>query len=323
MSDIITLGIDTSNYTTSAAIVKNGEVIYNGKIPLPVKEGERGLRQSDAVFSHTKNLPLLMRSVRDIFSELGKNAPNAIGCSASPRDSEGSYMPCFLAGKASAYSASAVCGADVYEFSHQAGHITAALYSAGKLDLLSGDEKFAAFHVSGGTTDIAIVSPKKDRFDVETVGGTNDLNAGQLIDRVGVYMGMKFPCGPALEAKASEFCERSKDLKISVDGLKCNLSGIENKAKALFDSEKDMAKTAAYTLDTVAAVLDRMTRNLRCDAADMPIIYAGGVMSCMRMRKILGKRDNVYFSEPQYSADNAAGIALLAYRRYTGGGEKL
>ena len=55
------LGIDTSNYTTSAALADgDGNIIVNLKRLLPVKEGERGLRQSDALFAHTKNLPLIM-----------------------------------------------------------------------------------------------------------------------------------------------------------------------------------------------------------------------------------------------------------------------
>lgn len=316
MSDKIILGIDTSNYTTSAAIVKNGEVVCNGKIPLPVKEGERGLRQSDAVFAHVKNLPVLMEKIK---AELDGAIPEAIGVSYAPRDVEGSYMPCFLSGKAAAYTAAAAVNAPVYEFSHQAGHIMAALYSSGKTELMFSEEPFAAFHVSGGTTDIAIVKPRGVYFDIETVGGTSDLNAGQLIDRIGVYMGMKFPCGPALEAEAALFLGKSKDIKISVDGLTCNLSGAENKARMLFEKTNDKAVTSAFTLDFITATLDRLTGNLREKYGDIPVIYAGGVMSCRRMRKTLGKREKVYFSEPQFSADNAAGTALLAYYRHIKG----
>ena len=45
----------------------------------------------------------------------------------------------------------------------------------------------------------------------------------------------------------------------------------------------------------------------------LPVVYAGGVMSNKLIRPILtkGARWRVYFSEPAFSADNAAGIAIL------------
>ena len=123
------LGIDTSNYTTSVSVVDNGEVVLNLKSPLKVRQGQLGLRQSDAVFYHISNLPELMERLSA--SEPVKNY-SAVGCSARPRDAEGSYMPCFLAGVAAAHSAAAVLGVPVFEFSHQAGHIAAAVFSSGE-----------------------------------------------------------------------------------------------------------------------------------------------------------------------------------------------
>lgn len=311
MTEKVTLGIDTSNYTTSAAVCVGGRIVLNKKIPLPVKEGERGLRQSDAVFAHVKNLPEVMAAVRE---ELSGKVPDAIGVSVTPRDAEGSYMPCFLSGKSAAYSASAVTGAPVYEFSHQAGHIAAALYSAGKTELLFSYAPFAAFHVSGGTTEITLVTPDKSGYPrAVCIGGTEDLNAGQLIDRVGVMMGLKFPCGPALEKLAEEREVSLSSVNVSVSGLSAHLSGAENKARTLYEKTEDSVAVAAYALDFVTKTLDRLTENLRREYPGIPVIYAGGVMSCKRMRKTLGKRENVYFSEPEFSADNAAGTALMAY----------
>lgn len=311
--EVIALGIDTSNYTTSAALVLNGIVISNRKLPLPVADGQRGLRQSDAVFAHTKNLPDIMDAIA---GDLCGRTPTAVGCSVSPRDAAGSYMPCFLAGRAAAHAAGTACGAQIFEFSHQAGHIAAALYSAGALGLLDGGEPFAAFHVSGGTTDVCIVTPGGREPKIERVGGTTDLNAGQLIDRVGVMMGERFPCGAALEAMA-EGAEFNAGLKISVNGLYCSLSGGENKARQQYESGMGGAAVASYTLDFVSTTLDALTGNLRQRYGMIPVIYAGGVMSCRRMRSLLGRRENVFFAEPEFSADNAAGTALLAYKNYT------
>ena len=312
------LGIDTSNYTTSAALCTlDGEVVLNLKKLLPVAEGERGLRQSDALFAHTKNLPVIMDGVREF---LDCNYPDrrivAVGYSKTPRDAEGSYMPCFLSGVAVASSVSAALGCQSYAFSHQSGHIMAALYSAGRLDLIEKSERFAAFHVSGGTTEILLVTPKADGFEVELVGGTADINAGQAIDRAGVMMGLGFPCGREMESLISGRDIPCVKVKPCVRGLECNLSGLENLSRSLYEKTEDRAAVSAFCFDFVAETLGRLSENLREAYGAIPIIYAGGVMSNKRIGARLARLDNTYFSAPEFSSDNAAGIALLCRKKY-------
>ncbi len=305
------VGIDTSNYTTSAAVCDfDGNIIANLKSPLPVKEGERGLRQSDALFAHTKNMPELMERLAAALE--GYNIV-AIGCSGRPRSVEGSYMPCFLSGIATAKAMSAVSGAPLYTFSHQDGHIEAAFYSSGAD--MSGD--FAAFHVSGGTTEMLYVKRSSDGFAVELIGGTKDLNAGQCIDRTGVMMGLKFPCGAEMDRLALENEEKPKGIKISADGTWCNLSGVENLTKKLYDETGDKKLASAFAFEYIAKTLYKMTDALREEYPDIPIIYAGGVMSSVYITERLSyKRKNVYFAKPAFSADNAAGIALLCRKKH-------
>ena len=103
------LGIDTSNYTTSCALLDTADMsVRSCKKLLPVKQGERGLRQSDAVFHHTKQLPELMKQLFDKRYDL-----SAVGYSYAPRCAEGSYMPCFLVGENVAQAVSLACGADL------------------------------------------------------------------------------------------------------------------------------------------------------------------------------------------------------------------
>ena len=306
------LGIDTSNYTTSLAFVNDeGDVIANLKMPLTVKEGERGLRQSDAVFLHVKNFPQLLSQANDLFSEYD---PVAVGVSAYPRTVEGSYMPCFLVGKSIACSIGAALNAPVYEFSHQNGHIMAAFYSSGApMSVLEGD--FLAFHVSGGTTEALYVRPHQGDFRCDLIGGTLDMNAGQAIDRLGVAMGLSFPCGPEMERLAILSGEtRARGMRVSVKDGRCNLSGLENKALKLFEETGDKAKTAAFVLNFIAETLVHITRDVRGSYPELPVVYSGGVMSCSLIQKrLLG--ENTYFAAPAFSADNASGIALLARRR--------
>lgn len=308
------LGIDTSNYTTSLAICDtSGEVVANLKRPLTVKEGERGLRQSDAVFLHVRNLPLLFEDVKALFREY---SPVAVGVSAYPRTVEGSYMPCFLAGKSSAYSIGSVLNIPVYEFSHQNGHIMAAIYSSEAPRDIS-EREFLAFHVSGGTTEALRVKPHEGDFRCELIGGTLDMNAGQAIDRVGVAMGLSFPCGPEMERLALELGDkRSPGIKVSVKNGNCNLSGLENKAIGMFEQSGDRQRTAKFVLDFIAETLARITEDVRAKYPSLPVVYSGGVMSCSIIQKRLTSADT-YFAKPQFSADNAAGISLLARRAHT------
>lgn len=308
------LGIDTSNYTTSAAIVDGeGRVIANCKRPLPVAEGVCGLRQSDAVFAHIKNMPSLMQEVR---SYLSGGELVAIGVSEAPRRAEGSYMPCFLSGVSAAEAASTAAGVPLYRFSHQCGHLAAALLSSGREDLFK--TPFAAFHVSGGTTELVYVKGfSEDGFTVDLLGGTADLNAGQAIDRVGVMLGLRFPCGPALEALA-ENAGRIPKPRVSVKGFKANLSGVENQAKKMLADGVSPADVAAYVLDFVAKTLEVLSETLRGTYANIPIVYAGGVMCNKRIRARLAAFGDTAFADPAFSADNAAGIALLCKKRHGG-----
>lgn len=307
------VGIDTSNYTTSAAIcTSDGEVVANLKLPLPVKAGECGLRQSDAVFAHIRNLPDMMQSLAD---ELKGMKPLAIGVSAKPRPQEGSYMPCFLSGIAAAESFATAADIPLLRFSHQEGHIMAAVYSAGAMHLLN-TERFAAFHVSGGTTEVLLATPHASGFDIELFAATADINAGQAIDRIGVMLGLAFPCGKELEKLAQMNVKKVPKSRISVKDGYCNLSGLENMATKLWRESGDAALVAAFTLQFIGDTLVAMTRELDARIPSLPIVYAGGVMSNQYLQARLGERKDTYFAEPQFSADNAAGIALLCRKQF-------
>ncbi len=309
-------GIDTSNYTTSAALCdESGNIVANIKIPLPVREGERGLRQSDAVFSHIKNMPELADKLS--FS-IGNEKLVAVAVSSKPRDNEDSYMPCFLTGLSCAGMLAAGADVPLYKTSHQQGHIMAAYATSGARDsgILEAYGAFIAFHVSGGTTECVLVRPKDTEFDITLIGGTADLNAGQAIDRIGVALGLKFPCGPAMETLALEYQGEIKGLKTSVKDLNCNLSGLENKALKMIAEGVDPSEISSYVFEFTARSLCSLAENARSIYGDLPIVWAGGVMSNSIIKSRLSALKNVYFTEPQYSADNAAGVALICREKF-------
>ena len=307
------VGFDTSNYTTSAAVcTRDGEVIANIKAPLPVKAGECGLRQSDAVFAHVKNLPEVVKTLREAIKCY---RVLAVGCSTRPRDLEDSYMPCFLSGIAAAEAFAAALNIPVIETAHQDGHIMAAAYSSGAMEQLL-TAPFCAFHVSGGTTEVLHVTPREDGFSVSLIGGTQDLNAGQAIDRVGVMMGLQFPCGREMEALAREWQGKLPSPRICVRDGYCNLSGLQNLSEKLWKETGDKSLVSAYVFSFVGKTLVKMTEAINEKYGDIPVVYAGGVMSNRSLQAMLAQRPNTYFAEPQFSADNAAGVALICRKRF-------
>lgn len=297
------LGIDTSNYTTSCALYdsETGTVKHKKKL-LPVKEGELGLRQSDAVFHHTVQLPELITELFNGFNE----KISAVGVSVSPTCEKGSYMPCFLAGVNAATAVSAVCGVPLKRFSHQQGHIMAALYSAKKTELLG--KRFLAFHVSGGTTQALLVDGE---LDAKLIASSLDLKAGQAVDRVGVMLGYPFPAGKYVDALAQK-SEKKYKINIKLKDGNCCLSGVENKCRAMLDKGEKPEDICRYCLDYIMTALYEMALWAKEKYGDLPMIFSGGVMSNSIIKEEFTKRLHANFAEPEFSADNAAGTAILA-----------
>lgn len=303
---MLTLGIDTSNYTTSAALYDTDtNTVTQQKMLLPVKPGEKGLRQSDAVFHHTVQLPQVMSAL----CENAVGAVDAFGVSCFPRRAEGSYMPCFLVGQSVATSLSAVQKRPLHTFSHQEGHVVAALYSAKQLPLLK--EKFIAFHVSGGTTEALLVAPDREHIlSCECIARSLDLKAGQLIDRVGVMLGLQFPCGVQLE-KLSDRADARYRLKPTMKGVNCCLSGLENQCRTQYEKGASAEDVARLCMSGVLAALNGMVEALRREYGELPLLFSGGVSSNGMLRSFFTNMYGAYFAEPAFSADNAAGIAVL------------
>lgn len=309
------LGIDTSNYTTSCAWYDTcTNSIIQKKQLLPVAEGQAGLRQSDAVFHHTRQLPDMIAQLAEA---LGGEPlqPDAIGVSVSPRPEDGSYMPCFLAGKGAARMLAVSHGIPLFETSHQTGHILAALYSADCLFWLNPQAPaFLAFHVSGGTTDCVRCTPDPAQIlRIEPVSASLDLKAGQAIDRVGLTLGLRFPCGQALEQLALQ-SDSKAHMQVKLRNGCCSLSGLQNQCEQMLKRGEAAPDIARYCLNSVAAVIRAMTK-----AAAEPhsrVLYAGGVMSDRLIQNQLRTLPcESAFAEPSFSCDNAAGVAIFAARR--------
>lgn len=283
------LGIDTSNYTTSAALYNSvSDSAQSVTLPLPVPHGELGLRQSDALFHNLKHLPRALE-------KLDLSDVTAIGVSSHPRNTEESYMPCFLAGVHSAEILAHALHVPLYSFSHQEGHIASAAWSSGTTHLLDGE--FYAWHLSGGTTELLHVR----NMQTEIICATKDISAGQLIDRTGKLLGLAFPSGQALDELAKHY-----DKVIPVKLNTSNLSGFENNAVKLLNNGEKPENIAYYILNAVLKFIDNNTPN------NLPLLCSGGVTRNSFLRDALKSR--AHFAAPEYSSDNALGAAYLSYR---------
>ncbi len=304
---MITLGIDTSNYATSLAVYDSaGEVVCDIKQFLPVREGQLGLRQSDALFHHTAALPGLLR-------QLGKQCDlsriAAVGVSEKPRPAQGSYMPCFLAGVSAATAIAEVHHVPLIRTTHQQGHAAAALFATGKKELF--EQPVLLFHISGGTTDLLLCDKVNE---IHMLGTSSDLYAGQAVDRIGVKLGFAFPAGAEVSRMAA-LCEETIRPRASVKGMTCSLSGLENQCAKLLAEGKSPEYVCRYCLLCVGETVVKMTRAALKEHPGTPVVCAGGVMSSDVIRQYVTARlPQVHFVPGRFSSDNAIGVALLAAR---------
>ena len=300
------IGIDTSNYTTSIAFF-DGVGGENCSKLLPVRQGELGLRQSDAVFAHIKSLPELSGR---LFSHIQADSITAVGVSTRPRAVEGSYMPCFMVGYSHAKMLSDALGVPLFEVSHQQGHVAASLWSAEHMELM--DEAHLAWHLSGGTTELLLVEPEGKNVRCTKIGGTTDISAGQLIDRTGQMLELPFPSGKHLDALSKE-ATMKETFKVKCNNMEFSLSGVQNKVQQFHAAHNDPAETAGYALRCVAKAVYLATEQALKAYPGMRVVFSGGVASNSMLREIIAPL-NPIFSQPQFSTDNAMGVAVLAHR---------
>ena len=304
------LAFDTSNYTTSVAVF-DGREGHNCSRLLEVAQGSLGLRQSDALFSHVKRLPELTDR---LFSDFGPCRFDAVGVSTRPRAVEGSYMPCFLAGESQARVLGAALDIPVYGFSHQQGHIAASLWSSNHMELM--DKPHLAWHLSGGTTELLYVTPEGVSVHAEKIGGTTDISAGQLIDRTGQLLALPFPSGKYLDS-LSTHAVRKDAFRVKCSDAQFSFSGIQNKVQQYQAVHGEDAETAAFALRCVAGAVYQATEQALQAYPGLRVVFSGGVASNSMLREALEPMHPV-FAAPQFSTDNAMGVAVLAHRMQEG-----
>ncbi len=305
------IGIDTSCYTTSVACIDSGSIVLDERTVLSVPLGSRGLRQSEILFQHNRNLPQLIDRV---FAAIPAGSIQGIGVSEKPCAEKGSYMPSFLAGIACARSMAAIAGVPLFPGNHQLGHFRAALFGN---EELFGTGEMLGMHISGGTTDLVLLHTVESRIEsIRKIGAGADLHAGQLVDRIGVALGLGFPSGKHLEHLAE--CAIRKHLRIpsSVRDLNCSFSGAETGLLNRIAAGETPEEIAYGVYDCLSRTFSKMLLNAAERTGCKDALLAGGVASSLLLREMLTERTDgkirLRFGKPELSADNAVGIALTA-----------
>lgn len=317
MKKKIFLGIDTSNYMSSVCFIdENRNILHERRQLLSVKEGKRGLQQSEAVFQHIKNIPELL----DNNINLSEYEIAAIGVSKAPRSQEGSYMPVFMTGISLAESIGRIFNLPIFYTTHQEGHIAAGYYSTPNRPT---KDDFLVVHISGGTSEILYVKLKETGYTIEMIGGTLDIHAGQLIDRMGVLMGLQFPAGKYLELIAKESPEDFDRIPTSVKGLSFHFSGAEAEGIRRFNRGEPQSLLARAIEHNIAATIEKALK--RSIEAGFPkeILVVGGVAQNQYIREHLQQRlqhprigAQLYYAEKNYSGDNAFGVANITLNNF-------
>ncbi len=305
------LGLDTSAYTTSLAVVDCEErLIFDRRLPLPVNEGSLGLRQSEAVFCHLKNIPALWEENKNIY---GGRRVAAVAASTRPRPLPESYMPVFKVSEAFGLFLAQTMGLNFLPSSHQEGHIMAGLWSAG----LKGGRYLSA-HLSGGTTEIVDTEEiEPGRLELKLLAAGSDLNAGQFIDRLGRLMGLDFPSGPQLEELACAGREGAVTLPVAVKDNRISFSGPATRAEQVLRDggrKEDLARAVEICIaDSLAAAIANLLSGKGCEG----ILVVGGIASNRFIRARLHRKlasEKLYFPASEFASDNAVGLAVQAAR---------
>jgi N6-L-threonylcarbamoyladenine synthase len=319
-SDIIILGIESSCDDTSAAILKNGEILSNIVAGQKVHEKFGGVVPELASRAHQQNIiPTVDTAIKE--AGISKEEIDAVAFTRGP-----GLLGSLIVGTSFAKSFALGRNIPLVEVNHMQGHILAHFIQnpEGKYP----EFPFICMTVSGGHTQLVLV---KDHFEMEILGQTIDDAAGEAFDKAAKILGLPYPGGPLIDKYAKEGnpdkflfpISNIADYNFSFSGLKTSI---------LYFLQKEIAKNSNFIAENLndicasyqATILKTLFKKLVKATREFGIrdvAIAGGVSANSQLRSELeriGVEEHwrTFIPPFQYCTDNAGMIAIAGYYKF-------
>ncbi|MEN8252631.1 MAG: tRNA (adenosine(37)-N6)-threonylcarbamoyltransferase complex transferase subunit TsaD [Patescibacteria group bacterium] len=326
------LAIETSCDETAASIVSASDDkitvksnIISSQVELHAKWG--GVVPNLAAREHTKNIiPVITESLET--AKISKDDIDLIAVTHGP-----GLIPALLSGVSATKSLAYAWNKPLMGIHHIEGHIYANWINNSNIQFPT-----LALVVSGGHTQLVLM---KDHCQYEIIGQTQDDAVGEAFDKVARILGLGYPGGPIVSAKAEEFNDKKYNIELprpmlhsgnfnfSFSGIKTAVLYAVKKFREennLTDDDKlpeNFIQEVCYEFQEAATeVLTKKTMKSALENNVKSILLAGGVSANKQLRSSLEKETKkltgVTFSAPEfeYCLDNAAMIAVAAHYRH-------
>ena len=320
--DIIILGIESSCDDTSAAVVKNGELLSNVTASQAVHESYGGVVPELASRAHEQNIvPVVDQAIKR--AGITKEDVSAVAFTRGP-----GLMGSLLVGVSFAKGFARSLGVPMIDVNHLQGHVLAHFIQEPEVQKEVPQYPFLCLLVSGGNSQIVLV---KAYNDMEVIGQTIDDAAGEAIDKCSKVMGLGYPGGPIIDRLARQGNPKAFSFsKPNISGYDYSFSGLKtsflyflrDQLKENPDFIEQNKTDLAASLE--ATIVDILMKKLRLAAKELGIrdvAVAGGVSANTGLRNAFldhakRYRWNVYIPKFGYTTDNAAMIAITGYYKF-------
>ena len=325
MDDVVILGIESSCDDTSAAVIRNGELLSNVVASQGVHEEYGGVVPELASRAHQQNIvPVVDTALKR--AGVKRSELSAVAFTRGP-----GLMGSLLVGTSFAKGFARSLELPMIEVNHLQGHILAHFIKQPGEELETPQFPFLCLLVSGGNSQIVRV----DSFNkMEIIGQTIDDAAGEAMDKCSKVMGFGYPGGTIIDKYARlGDAKRFTFSKPNIPGYDYSFSGL--KTSFLYNLrdwvkddpdfiEKNKEDLCASLERTIVEILMKKLKQAAKDTGIKQVAVAGGVSANTGLRNAFmdySKRFGwkVFIPRFSYTTDNAAMIAVAGHYKYLAG----
>lgn len=322
MNDIYILGIESSCDDTSAAVLRNGELLSNVTASQQVHFEYGGVVPELASRAHQQNIvPVVDAALKK--AGISREQLSAIAFTRGP-----GLLGSLLVGTSFAKGLALSLGIPLIDVNHLQGHVLAHFIKEPNTESNQPPLPFLCLLVSGGNSQIVKVNAYNN---MEVLGQTIDDAAGEAIDKCSKVMGLGYPGGPIIDKLARQgnphaykFAEpHIPGYDYSFSGLKTSFlyslqKWIEEEPDFIENHKQDIAASLEYT---VVDILMKKLNKAVVDTKIKHVAVAGGVSANTGLRNAFHEYAKkygwkIYIPKFSYTTDNAAMIGITGYYKF-------